>query len=314
MTSFRTRHRDFDRAVRNAADLDQFCSSSNWALPAYDGLMPTREPFIFNDGSDGWLTFAQGTTDDGLVYLEPFEAAWGLGCPLINVEPERALEVLAPIDWHLCLLLGVLDNSATQRALIEALQKRFAIQVGFETIRFVGDLTGGFDEFLSRRGRNLRRSIRRAKKRALEIGVTFENADKLDSATAFERICAVERLGWKDREGVGFLAASMSGFYQQMIEQLSQQGSLRLLFARFEERDVGYIFGGVFAKTYRGLQFSYSTEMRELGLGNLAQAEQIESLCREGVSYYDLGTTGEHYKARWADRQVASTALIAVRG
>lgn len=308
----RARAADYDRAVRAAPDLDRFCSSSDWVLPAHDALMPRREPLVFSDG-DGWLALARGQAPSGYVYLEPLEASWGLACPAVSVDPEKVAAAVDRLEWHVLLITGVLDRSPTQRRLTRALDRRFDVRRGSSTTRYVADLSGGLDAYLAGRSRQHRRSLTRARRRAAEAGVAVDVADGLDPDAAFERIAAVEARTWKGREGVGFIASGMGPFYRQMIRRLSARGALRLGFARRDDRDLAYIFGGLFAGAYRGLQFGYDAGHAELGLGNLCQIHQIEALCAEGVATYDLGTTGDHYKRRWADRPVTSTALIAVR-
>lgn len=309
---FRTRAGDYDEAVRNAGDLDRFCSSSDWVLPAHDSLMPPREVLVYCDG-DSWLAFARGRAERGFIYLEPLEASWGLACPLVSTEPELLAEFASATEWHVLLITGVLDGSPTRRALDRALTPRFNVRLGSETSRHIAELADGFDAYLGRRGRSLRRSIARARRRVALEGIEFETADGADPEDAYARICAVEETTWKGREGVGFVASGMGPFYRQMIGRLSARGGLRLRFARRGGRDLAYIVGGVFAGTYRGLQFGFHADCRELGLGNLSQAVQIEALCAEGVRRYDLGTTGSHYKRRWADREITSTAVIVVR-
>ena len=175
------------------------------------------------------------------------------------------------------------------------------------------DAESPLDEFLGRRSRDMRRSLVKGRRRTETAGVEIEVGDALDPTVAFDRISAVEANTWKGRDGVGFVASGMGPFYRSMIRRLSERGGLRLRFARRGGRDLAYIFGGLFAGTYRGLQFGYHADCRDLALGNFCQLHQIEALCGEGVRSYDLGTTGDHYKTRWSDRQITSTAMIVVR-
>jgi hypothetical protein len=308
----RERAADYDDAVRGAADLDRFCTSSDWVLPAHDALMPRREPLVFRDG-DAWLALARGRAPSGYVYLEPLEASWGLACPIVSTEPDLVAEVAGRLEWHVLLITGVLDRSVTQRRLVRSLGRRFNVRRGSSTTRYLADLDRGLDAYLGRRSRHLRRSLSRSRRHAEIAGVEIEAADDLDLDRAFERIAGIERQTWKGREGVGFLASGMGPFYRQMIGRLQERGALRLAFARRDGCDLAYIFGGLFAGTYRGLQFGYHADCAELALGNLCQLHQIEALCAEKVAAYDLGTTGDHYKQRWADRTITSTAIIAIR-
>lgn len=313
LSALRADSSTYDQAVSAATDIDQFCSSADWILPAHDALMPAREALLFRD-SDGWLALARGQADDDFVYLEPLEASWGLAAPIVGASAEAAGAAAATLEWDVFLVTGVLDGSETQRELMGVLARQFSLRRGAVTTRFVADLSGGVDAFLALRSRRLRRTLRRDRKRASSAGVRFDVADTLDPSAAYNRICAIENTTWKGESGVGFVASGMGAFYRQMMVRLSRRGALRLRFGRLAERDVSYVLGGLFSDSYRGLQFGYAADCAHLGLGNLSQLDQIEALCGEGVATYDLGTTGSGYKRRWADREVTSTALIALRG
>ena len=69
------------------------------------------------------------------------------------------------------------------------------------------------------------------------------------------------------------------------------------------------LFGGLFGKTYRGLQFSFDDRYAELSLGNLCQLEEIRRLSDDGVEIYDLGTEVP-YKKRWGDRVFTTSCLV----
>jgi CelD/BcsL family acetyltransferase involved in cellulose biosynthesis len=102
----------------------------------------------------------------------------------------------------------------------------------------------------------------------------------------------------------------MQTFCRLMLERLRENRRLHLSFAQREGEDVGYIFGAVFGGSYRGLQFSYVEEVRDIALGSAMQFHQIQRLCEQGVLEYDLGSTSPHYKQRWAEREVPSLVLI----
>ena len=104
----------------------------------------------------------------------------------------------------------------------------------------------------------------------------------------------------------------MRAFYAHMVRLLAPAGRMRLILARHEDRDIGFILGGVFAGEYRGLQFSHDVAYRHLSLGNVLQRQQIERLCREGIGLYDLGTMME-YKERWADEAFVTRLLVVLR-
>ena len=303
---------DYDEAVAGAPGIDAFCSSADWIIPAHQALMPPQRTAALARDGDAWIAVARGTTPWGVTYLEPLEAAWGLTSPLVNAPPPMVIELCASLDWDVFLLAGLLDGSDYRDDVIRALGPRYAIRRSETTRRHVADLEGGLDGYLGRRSRQHRRSLSRARRRAESAGLSIEIADAADPESSFARMLDIERRSWKGRDQVGFAASGMGEFYRQMIHRLSRRRALRLRFVRRDDSDLAFIFGGLFGGTYRGLQFGYDADHRELGLGNLCQIDQIEALCAEGIARYDLGTTGDHYKRRWSDRTVDSTTLVLV--
>lgn len=93
------------------------------------------------------------------------------------------------------------------------------------------------------------------------------------------------------------------------IRRLAAQGTARVMFARHEGQDIGFIFGGMLGPCYRGQQFSYDAAWKALSIGNLLQVEQIRWLCEEGAVRYDMGTaSGEPmaYKLHWTEAHPTS--------
>jgi hypothetical protein len=310
----------FDEVVASMADIDHFCSSSAWILPAQAALMPPRAPWLFQ-GEHGYVAMMRGQHADGWSYVEPLESMWGLACPLIGRDSALMAASFTDLcrahagEWDVALLSGVRPGSRLCLALVEQLAPRFELRLGPRAVRHVAELGGGVDAFLARRSPNFRRSLRRALRDAEAAGIEFETVHATDAAAAlaaYERIVQVEARSWKGLGGVGIDTGTMHDFYRDMLPRLAAHDRLRVIFARREDRDIGYILGAVFLGTYRGLQFSFDDDHRALALGNLCQYRQILALCDEGVSRYDLGTEME-YKRRWSDTTHDTISLIAIR-
>ena len=310
---------EFDREVAQTPAIDRFCSSSAWILAAASSLMPPRTPFMFR-GEAGYFAGMRGVHPAGFPYVEPVELAWGLASPLIGRDAEALVAEVVPLlasrrDWQLAILAGMTVSGPQRRALDATLPQRWERRRGQPTVRHVASLEDGFDGFLARRSRDLRKSLRRAARAAAAAGVTFESvrlADPAQAAALYTRIQAVEAKSWKSREGVGIHAGPMRAFYGAMLPRLCALGQQRTIFARAGDRDVGYILGAVMAGEYRGLQFSYDDDHAALGIGGLLQLEQIRELCDEGVQRYDLGTEMD-YKRRWAEDVMETEMLVLVR-
>ncbi len=308
---------DFDRAVAVTPGIDRFCSSSAWVLAADAALMGERSPWIWR-GEAGWIATAKASRPGGR-YVEPLELAWGLACPIVGADPAALVDRLLAIaaadpDWDALLLAGITASGAHAWSLREGLRPGWRLGRGPSTTRYVASLDGGVDGYLGRRSRNFRKALRADQRAAAARGVTFEDVavTPATAASCLARILAIEGLSWKGRSGAGIDQGAMRAFYQHMIGPLAARGAARLLIARVDDRDAAFIFGGVFAGEYRGLQFSYDVELRGLGLGNLGQLEQIGRLAAEGVDTYDLGTAMD-YKERWAETVVETSLLVVAR-
>ena len=310
---------DFDRDVAATPEIDRFCSSSAWILAAAGALMPPRVPYSFRSAS-GYFAAMRGVHAAGFPYIEPLELAWGLAAPLIGRDPDALVhDVIAMLaarrDWQLVILAGLTPDGPQRRALARVLPPRWERREGAPTVRHVASLDGGVDGFLSRRPRELRKSLRKSMRAASAAGVTFESVritSDAGAAALYARIQAVEATSWKARDGVGISVGPMRLFYERMLPRLCLMGQQRTVFAQAGGRDIGYILGAVFEGEYRGLQFSYDDEHAALGIGGLLQFHQVIELCAEGVARYDLGTEMD-YKRRWAEEVMETGMLVLVR-
>jgi len=310
---------EFDARVAESPEIDLFCSATDWILPAAAAFGTSGAPWI-RRGEHGFAAMMEVDLPGGLSALQPLEAVWGLACPVVGGSVTRLANEVAgeiaqgPQKRHVLLFCGLVNGSPRFTALVRALAPRYELRLGPSTKRFVASLEGGVDGFLSRRSANFRDSIRKARRRAAREGITIERCDPPESeaASTYSRLLAVERESWKGREGVGLEASAMVDFYRAMVPRLIRRGALRLHFARRDGVDLAYIFGGTFAGTYRGLQFSYREGFENLSLGNLGQLAQIEALSAEPdpVLLYDLGTDVE-YKKRWGEIEHETITLIA---
>ena len=309
---------DFDREVAATPEIDRFCSTTAWILAASSSLMPARAAFSFR-GKHGYFAAMRGVHPAGFPYIEPVELAWGLAAPIIGEDSVALVEEVVALlaarrDWQLAIISGHTADGPQRRALERVMPSRWERRRGAPTVRHVASLEGGLDGFLSRRSREVRKSLRKSLRAAAELGVTFESprVSHDEAAALYARIQAVEARSWKAIEGVGISQGPMRAFYERMLPRLCAKGQQRTVFARVDGRDIGYVLGAVFEGEYRGLQFSYDDAHAQLGVGGLLQYHQVAELCTEGVHRYDLGTEMD-YKRRWAEDIMETEMLVLVR-
>ncbi len=321
LEQFREARGEFDRLVGETPEVDRFCSSSYWVLPALDALFPTHEPWVCRgENCEGYVALAKGDHPRIGEYLQPMEASWGLAAPLIGREVRVLVDEFAAhlqrrdTGWDMLFLSGIFEDSLQFQHLVRAFQPNYAVGIGPSMARHVASLEGGYEGYMQRRSSKFRSNMRRARRKADEAGLTYEylapTSDEIEAV--FDRILAVERKSWKAENNSGIATGPMRKFYGEMVPMLAGDGLLRVAFIRRDDRDIAYCFGGLFETLYRGLQLSYDDDCREYSAGNLAQLAMLEGLSEEGIETYDMGQAMD-YKSRWADGKRESLALIVRR-
>lgn len=316
----------WDALVERTPEVDPFCTSSAWIVPAQAAFCPDALPLIARDerGAVALMSLPIGLGRRGAL---PLEAGWGLAAPFAGPEPAAVVELLGEL-WaasrreageeqvHALFLSGLPAAGAWMRAIRRRFEPRHRIGTASPCQRRVAELAGGIDGFFARRSPKFRANVRRAERLARGEGFAAElhtgqgtQSGALDGL--FARVLDVERRSWKGRRGEGIDRGPPRDFYRLIIERLLARGALRLLFVRRGERDVAYVLGGLFGDTYRGLQVSFDEAAAEAAPGNLAQLWMIEALCEEGVGRYDLGTDMP-YKRRWAEVEIETVTIAVV--
>lgn len=308
----------YDAVVASTPDIDHFCSSSDWVIPAHETFHPEQEPWILRSEST-WLVMGRGRIRGLGRYLSPLEAMWGLASPVLGAEPMRAArEVYRALDrqrhrWDALWLSGLRPYSPAFTTLAMLFGRRDRLFLGPTTERHVASLDGGFDGFLSRRSAKFRANLRRARRKAHEGGIEIEYHDRpVDEPTRralYRRVLEVDARSWKGLHDQGMEAGGLAEFYERMTRRLAPRGRLRVIFLRHQGADVAMAFGALFDDHFRGLQMSFDESYRRWALGNVVQAEFIDRLAEEGARFYDLGSDIA-YKRRWAEPGLETAALV----
>jgi CelD/BcsL family acetyltransferase involved in cellulose biosynthesis len=302
---------EYDACVAEDADVDGFCTRSDWILPFHDAFHPRNEVC----GARGDAAFVALQSQGPL--LAPLEGMWCFASPLVGAGAvELLLEYLrSHAPPHRALhVAGLPPQAARTQSLIRALAATHDLAHASTTIRRVARLDD-LDGFLARRSAKLRAGLRAAQRRVRAAEIGFESLRPTSAAeaeSAYARVLAVERRSWKAATDNGVDRGPMREFYARMFPRLAARAALRLLFATLGAEDVGYLSGGLAGETFRGLQFSFDDRFRGLGLGNVLQLEMIARLSQDGVGAYDLGSESA-YKARWGERRVATIGVLARR-
>jgi hypothetical protein len=305
---------ELDGLARQSPEVDGFCSSSAWVLPARAAFAPEAEPASVRVGP-GALLLMRRTLEEGPVILTALEAVWGLASPFLGgsakamAEAALALMSLGPARQRARALVlpGLADGGEAARALEQvAASRRRRLQAGPETARVVASLQGGVDGFWARRSAKFRATTRRARRHAAAAGITYERLlpSAAEVPAMWRRVLALEARSRKAAIGGGLVVPEMQVFYADMLPRLAARGRLRVVFARRDGQDLAFVMGGLHpglaGLEYRGLQVSFDDRFAAESPGVLVHVEMIEWLCADGVIAYDLGSDMP-YKHRWGE-------------
>lgn len=303
--------RPWDDAVDRTPDADEFCASSIWSFAAAASFVDHEPPVLVSDGAS-FAGLRRATGEDGTRLLLGLDPVWGFATPMVGhpVQAARLLAARLRLDDHdIAVVTGQRHDGIGLQCLVRVLGEHRRLLQGPTEQRLRADLSEGLEPWLARRSSRFRQQLRQIRRRADDAGITVVDCSALAPDDAIDRVLDVEVRSWKGEQGTGLASEELAGFYRRMAWRLGAADQLRLLFARQDGRDVGFVLGGVRGRTYRGLQLSYDRSVRELGVGHLLQIHQLEALAGTGIDVYDLGMDMD-YKRRWADRVDETFAVL----
>lgn len=305
----------WDARIAETPEIDRFCSSSAWIVPARAAFCPGAQPCIAAD-ERGMVALMVLPVGMGAYGGLPLEAGWGLAAPFAGADPRAVVDLLddlwrdPPCRLDALFLSGLPARGRWMDALAERFGHRHRLGIGTRCVRRRAHISDGLDGFMARRSAKFRANLRRAVRRADDRGLGYERVGGGPLGPLYDRILAVEARSWKGRAGDGIDSGAPRAFYRLVVERLLARDALRVVFATRDGEDVAYVLGGLFGDTYRGLQVSFARGHEADGPGNLVQFEMIRWLVEDGIAIYDLGTDMP-YKRRWAEDSV-ETVTIAV--
>ncbi|HEX6810726.1 MAG TPA: GNAT family N-acetyltransferase [Planctomycetota bacterium] len=307
----------WNRAAARTVQADPFCCGTQWQLSFHEVFCPSR-PLHLCEGAGSVIAFSEELDPRLGPVLEPVEAGWLFGCPLLGPNAVHLLdlflrkELAAERKLPCVLVSGVLPGGQLARSLVQVCRTRFEVGVAEGARLCSASLEGGLDGFLSRRSGRLRRNLKSAARKASQSGVHYERCAPASAGEAdavYARMVAVEQKSWKGLGRCGMAEMPSKEFYARMLRRLAVSRDGRVMFARCGEQDVGFIFGGLAGGVYRGQQFSYAEDWSGLGIGNLLQVEKVRWLAEEGVVRYDMGPAME-YKRHWTEVETRIEAWL----
>lgn len=307
----------YDALVDDSDDLDVFCSSSDWVVPAHLTWGPPETLVAADEGTA--IALARARSRHGGAILCGLDPMWGFACPIVGSRTDIGARLLLRLlegggsRWDAAFLTGLVPGSRREARLVDQLGRRYGLREGPKMTRRLADLREGLEGFLARRSARFRRNLRQAERRWQSSGLEVELV-RGGCAEVIDRCVDVEHGSWKGLEDSGLTEPAFAAFYRALAKRLDDdgRGRLRVGFARHEGCDVGFILGAVRDGRYRGLQLSYDQRFASCSVGNVLQLRQMAALVDEGIVSYDLGMDMD-YKQLWADHELTTRTLIVVR-
>lgn len=293
----------WNKAALSTTQADPFCCGTEWQLSFHEAYSPNRHLYI-RESSNSLVAFAQTSNRSQQKMFTPVEAHWLFGCPLLGPEAVDIMEEMSDIfSRPRFLISGLINEGVLYNRITERFKSQFNFRRTTRKTLCAASLSGGLDGFLSRRSSNHRRNLKKEMKRAIQKGVYFERfvpSDEKEVDEIYLRMLSVERESWKGIGQCGMAEQPARSYYYIMLKRLAVSRSARIMMARHDDRDIGFIFGGLSSDIYRGQQFSFADDWEKASIGNLLQLEQVRWLCEEGVKRYDMGPM-MGYKHHWTE-------------
>jgi hypothetical protein len=306
----------WNRAAHRSAQGDLFCCRTEWQLSIQEVFFPKRRLHL-RESSSAVLALAERSYPGLGPTLEPLDSLWLFGSAMLGPGAVDLLEALlaehASLGFSANILLsGILPDDPLRERILRSFNRRFDLYRAKTVGVCSASLEGGLEGFLSRRSPLFRKRLRQAARRGQDRGVRFERValrSEAEADVAFDRMLAVERTSWKGIGHCGMTEKESSRFYRTLARRVALSGTGRAIFARADEHDIGFIFGGLAEHCYRGQQFSYAEDWSTASIGSLLQQEQIRWLEEEGVVRYDMGPVMD-YKHHWTEAQIGMEVLL----
>lgn len=140
-----------------------------------------------------------------------------------------------------------------------------------------------FEEYLAARSDNLRKKVRKGRRRLEGAGrLVLNRLDRLapdEVEAALDRAWAVEDLSWKGQAASSVLhTPGMREFYLRQARTLAAWGHLRVCFLELNGRDVAFAVGWEGKGVYQVSKIGYDPDYSQSSPGNVLWLMLIESL------------------------------------
>jgi len=193
------------------------------------------------------------------------------------------------------LLAGVVANAASYQVLTESRQVAPYV-----------DTRGAWEDYESGLGKNLRKDLRRRRRRLEEEGeLTLEVSDgteRLDEL--LEEGFRVEGSGWKGSYGSSINSQpAQRRFYTEVAHWATKRGWLRLAFLRLDGRALAFDYCFEHNRIHYVLKTGYDPAYEGFSPGKVLRHLMLFRAFSEGLATYDFLGANYGWKQKWTSAQ-----------
>lgn len=308
----------FDAAAGTEAALE---AASEWLELAdrVDAVPFLRPEWLLS----WWTAFGRGQ-------LELFGVGDGHGLRAALPLVRRGRRFSSPTNWHTPLFGGVAETDRWMQRLADAVLAQRPRRLELDLLEAGGPtqealagsaerhhlwtasgtrqrapfitLSGSWDDYQAGLGRNLRRNVRRYRRRLDDMGdVTFEVHDGTEALDdLLDEGLGLEAAGWKGASETAIDAhPATRGFYREFAMLAARRGWLRLGMLRLDRSTLAFDLCVEHGNVHYVLKTAYDENLGSLSPGMLLRHEMIRRAFDLGFSRYELLGGEESWKDDW---------------
>lgn len=163
-------------------------------------------------------------------------------------------------------------------------------------------LAGGFDEYLSQVGANLRYNFRR-RSRALERAGKFEFkcvVNPEEQARCFPELLRLHKMRFEGRLDSALLKPGVPEFHAEALAALASRGLTRLFLLQVDSEPVAALYGFLVGRQFQYYQSGMHPAWSKHSVGLVMMGKVIDYAISAGCKDFDFLRGDESYKTDWA--------------
>ena len=215
-------------------------------------------------------------------------------------------------SWDWIRLRNVPESSPNFGSLLEV--------KGYKKVKQVVELclyirmASNWESYFQMRGKNLRRDIKKKRRRLNKIGkISFAASGNVSEAPVNQLKQIHEKKFRSTGEKTTFFYGKEMDFFERIYKTFQANGWSKIFLLKVDGRIIGYRYGFIYGQKYYDWVTSFDPEFFEYSPGKILVGEVIKFTMNENISEFDFLRGDEQYKLKWADLSRANYELAYFR-